>query len=215
MIQTILLTALSAQLTLKPTVTPAPQTPQAVYSRVLTDKNYVTYEVEQNNATYSLKLKKFGQADVIRLPELQKDIAHTDKLVEPTTIVSTAPEVLSVMPTVVPTVQPTAVPTVVPVMTQAPQSVITTSNSPISDAAIQYLGNCEAGMNPARNSGNGYYGAFQFSYGTWKSMNTGYERADLAPIEVQEAAVKQLLGRSSIYNQFPGCARKMHEAGLI
>jgi hypothetical protein len=70
-------------------------------------------------------------------------------------------------------------------------------------------------MNPARNSGNGYYGAFQFSYGTWKSLNTGYERADLAPIEVQKAAVKQLLQRSSIHAQFPGCASKMRNAGLI
>jgi hypothetical protein len=46
-------------------------------------------------------------------------------------------------------------------------------------------------------------------------MNTGYERADLAPLEVQKVAVRQLLQRSSIYNQFPGCAHKMHSEGLI
>jgi len=28
---------------------------------------------------------------------------------------------------------------------------------------------CEAGMNPATNTGNGFYGAFQFMVGTWHS----------------------------------------------
>lgn len=95
-------------------------------------------------------------------------------------------------------------------------SVIPQNNSStISEEAITYLGNCEAGMDPAKNTGNGYYGAFQFSASTWRSMNTGYERADLAPIEVQKAAVQQLLQRSSIYTQFPGCANKMRSAKII
>ena len=102
-------------------------------------------------------------------------------------------------------------------LTPAPvvQSSTTPRASTISDEAITYLGNCEAGMDPAKNTGNGYYGAFQFSASTWKSMNTGYERADLAPIEVQKAAVQQLLQRSSIYSQFPGCANKMRSANII
>jgi hypothetical protein len=102
-------------------------------------------------------------------------------------------------------------PTVQPVASQAP----TDSPKILSDDQINYLGSCEAGMDPAKNTGNGYYGAFQFSYGTWKSMGTGYERADLAPIEVQKAAVQRLVQRSSIHTQFPGCASKMRGAGLI
>lgn len=111
---------------------------------------------------------------------------------------------------------PTVVPTVAPVVTQ-PAAPVAPANVPgtISEEAVTYLGQCEAGNDPTKNTGNGYYGAFQFSYGTWKSLNTGYERADLAPIEVQRAAVKQLLSRSSVYNQFPGCAAKMRGAGLI
>lgn len=85
----------------------------------------------------------------------------------------------------------------------------------LSDDQINFLGSCEAGMDPAKNTGNGYYGAFQFSYGTWKSMNTGYERADLAPIEVQKQAVQRLVQRSNIHTQFPGCASRMRNAGLI
>lgn len=110
----------------------------------------------------------------------------------------------------------TLLPTQAPVVTPAVLPVAPTSTSDaISEEAVTYLGQCEAGNDPAKNTGNGYYGAFQFSYGTWKSLNTGYERADLAPIEVQRAAVKQLLSRSSIYNQFPGCAAKMQGAGII
>ncbi|MBI2797925.1 transglycosylase family protein [Candidatus Saccharibacteria bacterium] len=89
------------------------------------------------------------------------------------------------------------------------------SGGSISDAAIQALGMCESGMTANRNSGNGFYGAFQFSTGTWNSMGTGYARADLAPIDVQIQAVQKLLSRSSIYNQFPGCARKLAAQGLI
>lgn len=101
--------------------------------------------------------------------------------------------------------------------TQVVAAPVATSNAPhsLTDEQINYLGSCEAGMNPARNSGNGYYGAFQFSYGTWKSMGTGYERADLAPIDVQKAAVQRLVARSSVFSQFPGCSRKMRSAGMI
>lgn len=90
-----------------------------------------------------------------------------------------------------------------------------TSNGPLSAAQIQFLGNCESGMTATRNSGNGYYGAFQFSAGTWTAMGTGYARADLAPLDVQIQAVQQLLSRSSIFSQFPGCANSMVAAGLL
>jgi hypothetical protein len=46
-------------------------------------------------------------------------------------------------------------------------------------------------------------------------MGTGYARADLAPLDVQIDAVQRLLSRSSIYNQFPACARQMQARGLI
>jgi hypothetical protein len=217
MLQTILLTALSAQLIAnKPTHSPTSSAPQVEITRVLTDKNYVSVAVEQDYKTYSLHVKKVG--DVIQLPQLQKDIARNATLLQPTTDTTASADAITVIPSITPTptVEPTAEPTMVEeVVTQTPVVTVSTSNGSISDTALDALGSCEAGNNPARNSGNGYYGAFQFSYGTWKSMNTGYERADLAPLEVQKAAVKQLLQRSSIYNQFPGCAHKMHNQGLI
>lgn len=44
----------------------------------------------------------------------------------------------------------------------------------------------ESGCNYATNTGNGYYGAYQYDIGTWGGYG-GYARADLAPKEVQDA----------------------------
>lgn len=89
------------------------------------------------------------------------------------------------------------------------------TGGPLTSDQIQFLGNCESGMTATRNSGNGFYGAFQFSLGTWNNMGTGYARADLAPLDVQIDAVQRLLSRSSIWTQFPGCALRMRSAGLL
>jgi hypothetical protein len=234
---TLLNTVLSSALFLSTTVaSPAPATTDVVFTRVLQEKDYVGYVVEKDSTLAEIALKAYGSEEywtvvwndnpVISDPEEvsaeQVLKIRVQKPAEPAELA----DVLSARNAAltqqkndaylqqigyqsVIQAQPTLAPT------QAAQAPVTNSTSPISEDAITYLGNCEAGNNPARNSGNGYYGAFQFSYGTWKSLNTGYERADMAPLEVQRAAVKQLLSRSSIYNQFPGCAKKMRGAGLI
>ena len=89
------------------------------------------------------------------------------------------------------------------------------TSRPLSDAQISFLGQCESGLTTNRNSGNGFYGAFQFTIGTWNSMGTGYERADLAPIEVQINAVQRLVARSNIFGQFPACSRRMQALGIL
>ena len=93
--------------------------------------------------------------------------------------------------------------------------VVTGTRGPLSDTQINFLGSCESGMSAGRNSGNGYYGAFQFSPGTWRSMGTAYARADLAPLDVQIDAVQRLVARSSIFTQFPGCSARMRASGLL
>lgn len=67
---------------------------------------------------------------------------------------------------------------------------------------------CETHGNYTSNTGNGYYGAYQFSASTWNSLNTGYPRADLAPPDVQDAAIIANTNRSAgLTTQNPGCYR--------
>lgn len=75
------------------------------------------------------------------------------------------------------------------------------------------LRQCEAGGNYQTNTGNGYYGAYQFSSSTWNSLGTGYPRADLAPPAVQDAAIVKNTNRSSagLAGQNPGC---YHSTGI-
>jgi len=102
------------------------------------------------------------------------------------------------------------------IITQSDTKPIATgATGPLNEVQINFLGNCESGMSAGRNSGNGYYGAFQFSPGTWRSMGTAYDRADLAPIDVQIDAVQRLITRSGIFTQFPGCSARMRAEGLL
>ena len=97
------------------------------------------------------------------------------------------------------------------IQTNTPGSIV----GPLNEAQMDYLGNCESGMGPNTNTGNGFYGAFQFAQGTWNRMQTGYERADLAPLEAQKEAVQKLVSKSNIYGQFPACSRRMRALGLL
>lgn len=92
------------------------------------------------------------------------------------------------------------------------------TGGPLSDAQINALGQCESGMTPTRNSGNGFYGAFQFMPSTWQNVAPSPYNAGMpheAPLDAQKQAVQNLLSRSSIYTQFPGCARKMQAQGIL
>ncbi len=217
--------------------TPNP-TPGYSFSQVITQESYSNYIVQEGDYLSLIAAAYYGSEDywtniwndnpeienaaeleenwVIKIrntktalpealkPELEERIAGSSAVVEAIPVpVQAAPAVIV-----------SANVTQAPVITQQPVAQ-QTSPTVLNDAQINYLGSCEAGMDPAKNTGNGYYGAFQFSAGTWNSMGTGYARADLAPLDVQKAAVQRLLARSSIYTQFPGCARKMQSIGLI
>lgn len=92
------------------------------------------------------------------------------------------------------------------------------TGGPLSEKQIIALGTCESGMTPDRNSGNGFYGAFQFMPATWRSVAPAPYNNVMpheAPLDAQKQAVQNLLSRSSIHTQFPGCASKMSAQGII
>jgi hypothetical protein len=231
MIDKILTNILSTSLFISSFTQPTPAAPKHVFTQVLPEENYVSHTVEKDDSISSIAFTYYEDEDYWKV--IWKDnawIQDPNVLEEGSLLrintqkpaVSSKDEI-AVLANALPTVQPqvqamsVSMPTVAPI-TQAPAPAPksgATAPKVLSEEAITYLGNCEAGMDPAKNTGNGYYGAFQFSYGTWKSMGTGYERADMAPLEVQKEAVQRLVARSSIYTQFPACARRMQSAGLI
>ena len=92
------------------------------------------------------------------------------------------------------------------------------TGGPLSEEQLNALGQCESGMTATRNSGNGFYGAFQFMPSTWKTQAPAEYKNVLpheAPLDAQKQAVQNLLSKSSIYTQFPGCAKKMQAQGIL
>ena len=70
---------------------------------------------------------------------------------------------------------------------------------------------CESGNTYARNSGNGYYGAYQFNVSTWRSnapAGWGDVRPDLAPEAVQDQAALNLFNARG-WSPWPACTRKL------
>lgn len=79
---------------------------------------------------------------------------------------------------------------------------------PINDDVFIRLSWCEAGGRPTAVSRNGkYFGAFQFSLGTWHGIGMSGNPIDF-PYEVQLDAAKRLQARSG-WGQWPVCSRKL------
>ena len=82
-----------------------------------------------------------------------------------------------------------------------------TNGGPVGDDVWAKLAQCESGGNPATNTGNGFYGMYQFTLETWQSLGgTGYpHEADAA---TQTAMAKKLQAQAG-WGQWPGCADKL------
>lgn len=77
----------------------------------------------------------------------------------------------------------------------------------VGDDVWAKLAQCESGGNPATNTGNGFYGMYQFTLSTWQSLGgTGYpHEADAA---TQTAMAKKLQAKAG-WGQWPGCSDKL------
>jgi hypothetical protein len=66
------------------------------------------------------------------------------------------------------------------------------------------LRECESGDDYQADTGNGFYGAYQFSEATWAGL--GYPgRPDEEPAAMQDQAAQQLQARSG-WGNWPACA---------
>src|SRR4051794_14908146 len=69
------------------------------------------------------------------------------------------------------------------------------------------LRGCESGGNYHANTGNGFYGAYQFDLGTWHGLGYSGRPSDAAP-STQDAAARQLQSERG-WSPWPACSRKL------
>lgn len=69
------------------------------------------------------------------------------------------------------------------------------------------LGRCESGGNPRINTGNGYYGLYQFTARTWRAVG-GSQLPHQKPADEQTKRAQILQGRAG-WGQWPSCTRKL------
>ncbi|CUU57765.1 Putative peptidoglycan binding domain-containing protein [Parafrankia irregularis] len=95
----------------------------------------------------------------------------------------------------------------VPVLVAAVGGTIAISQPANAATTWEGLRQCESGGNYTTNTGNGYYGAYQFSAGTWRSL--GYSGLPhTAPPALQDEAALKLALRSG-FGQWPVCGSGM------
>ena len=80
--------------------------------------------------------------------------------------------------------------------------------APATPENFQRLRQCESGDNYATRTGNGFYGAYQFSLRTWQSLGFSGLPSDADPA-TQDRAAQQLQARSG-WGQWPACSRRLH-----
>jgi hypothetical protein len=93
------------------------------------------------------------------------------------------------------------------VATAAPASAAHSAHSAM-DSKLHRLRTCESGNNYQENTGNGYFGAYQFSRSTWHGLGF-HGRPDQAKHVTQDRAAKRL-HRESGWGAWPSCSRTEH-----
>lgn len=94
---------------------------------------------------------------------------------------------------------------VVPPVTE----IIAQGTAPLSTSLSEWLYQlrmCESHGNYQDNTGNGYYGAYQFSPGTWQSLGYSGLPSDAPPYEQDQAIIRNTLrSGGGLASQNPGC----------
>ncbi|HUI05340.1 MAG TPA: transglycosylase family protein, partial [Acidimicrobiales bacterium] len=111
---------------------------------------------------------------------------------------------------VVPTAPPPPPPVKVPRPVVAAARVVpaaVTSHRATTTGVWAALRHCESGGDYSENTGNGYYGAYQFSLGTWRGLGLAGLPSQASPA-AQDQAAQRLQARSG-WGQWPSCSRRL------
>lgn len=122
----------------------------------------------------------------------------------PTTV---KPKAKRTKATLGPTTSTTALPSILPSIASGGTvagSLTVAADEPAVWAALR---NCESGGRYDLNTGNGYYGAYQFALGTWQRLGyPGYPHQ--ATAAMQDQAAKRLQATQG-WGPWPECARRI------
>lgn len=140
-----------------------------------------------------------GSAQVI--PNPPAPVSVLPSTTELTTPATTTTEPPAPEPTTT-TEAPTTV-TAAPAPTEYLQPVATTPPPPASSSTLASIRSCESGSDYSANTGNGYYGAYQFSLSTWASVGGAGNPAYASPSEQDMRA--QMLIDGGYRSAWPNC----------
>jgi hypothetical protein len=85
------------------------------------------------------------------------------------------------------------------------RSLKRTLNAPTASPTLEAIAACESGGNPAADTGNGFYGKYQFDLGTWQSVGGTGNPAQASEAE-QDRRAATLYARAGA-SPWPVCGR--------
>jgi hypothetical protein len=109
-------------------------------------------------------------------------------------------------PTTTTTVPPTTTTTAPPPPPEI-QAAAASEPVPATGDRFDALAQCESGGDPTTNTGNGYYGAFQFDLQTWQSVGRSGYPHEHSYGEQKAAAIDLHAVRG--WHPWPACSRKL------
>jgi hypothetical protein len=128
------------------------------------------------------------------------------KFIEAAMAPKPAPRVVTPAPAPVQVVAPPPAPKPAPTPPPQPAPAPVVSTAP-SGGVWAELRQCESNDNYADDTGNGFYGAYQFSLSTWLGLGYGGLPSN-APPSVQDQAAQRLQARSG-WGQWPACSARL------
>lgn len=146
-----------------------------------------------------------GKGEIIPMPSPAPEVPTTMQAINSTVPEAPTTTVPATTTTTEPEPEPTTVPTVPPrrpstTTTRYLREEATTRSSSSQLASIRA---CESGSNYATDTGNGYYGAYQFSMSTWRSVGGSGNPAHASPAE-QDMRAQMMLDQGR-RGEWPNC----------
>ena len=145
-----------------------------------------------------------GKGEIIPTPSPEP---HTPTTLQPinSTVLEAPTTTIPATTTTEPEPEPTTIPTVPPrrSSTSTPGYLREEATSRSSSSQLASIRACESGGNYSTDTGNGYYGAYQFSWGTWQSVGGSGNPAHASPAE-QDMRAQMMLDQGR-RGEWPNC----------